>query len=137
MESIALKPVTAEIASLFALGSEPMPVEVAGDVAGPVRTRREELVQVLLNLLDNARQAGATSVRLVLADYTLRLEDNGTGIPADQLGRIFEPSFSTNTSGTGLGLAIVRRLVEGWEATIAVESRPGSGAAFTIRFSPG
>jgi two-component system nitrogen regulation sensor histidine kinase NtrY len=137
MESIALKPVTAELASLFALGSEPMRVEVVGDVTGPVRARREELVQVLLNLLDNARQAGASSVRLALDGYTLRIEDDGRGIPADQLGRIFEPSFSTNTSGTGLGLAIVRRLVEGWEATIGVESGAGSGTVFTIRFLPG
>ena len=137
MESIGLEPVTAELASLFALGSEPMRIEVVGDVAGPVRARREELVQVLLNLLDNARQAGASSVRLVLAGYTLRVEDNGQGIPTEQLGQIFEPAFSTTTSGTGLGLAIVRRLVEGWQATIGVESSSGNGAVFTIRFLPG
>ena len=137
IESIALRPVADEIASLFALGSEPMRVDVVGELAGPVRLRREEMVQVLLNLLDNARQAGASSVRLELDGYTLRVADNGRGIPADQLGRIFEPSFSTNTSGTGLGLAIVRRLVESWEATIAVEGAPGGGAIFSIRFTPG
>jgi signal transduction histidine kinase len=92
---------------------------------------------VLLNLLDNARQADASSVRLVLSGYTLRVEDDGGGIPPEQLGRIFEPSFSTTTSGTGLGLAIVRRLVEGWDATVGVESAPGKGAVFTIRFVPG
>jgi signal transduction histidine kinase len=137
LESLALKPVAAELASLFALGAEPMAVMVVGDAAGPVRARREELVQVLLNLLDNARQAGASSVRLVLVDHTLTIADDGRGIPADQLARIFEPSFSTNTSGTGLGLAIVRRLVEGWEATIGVTSGTGKGATFTIRFLPG
>ncbi len=137
LESLALELVAAELASLFALGSEPMTVTVVGKTDGPVQARREELVQVLLNLLDNARQAGALSVRLLLADHTLTIEDDGRGIPLDQLGRIFEPSFSTNTSGTGLGLAIVRRLVEGWDASIGVTSNTGQGAAFTIRFRPG
>jgi signal transduction histidine kinase len=137
LESIALLPAANELASLFALGAERPRIEVIGDATGPVCARREELVQVLLNLLDNARQAEASRVRLVLSGYTLRVEDDGRGIPPDQFGRIFEPSFSTNTSGTGLGLAIVRRLVEGWDATVGVESEPGQGAVFTIRFVPG
>jgi two-component system nitrogen regulation sensor histidine kinase NtrY len=137
LEPIALRPAAEELASLFALAADRPRIEVIGDGAGPVRARREELVQVLLNLLENARQADASRVRLVLHDFALRVEDDGRGIPIDQLGRIFEPTFSTNTSGTGLGLAIVRRLVEGWEATIAVESEPGAGAAFIIRFAPG
>jgi two-component system nitrogen regulation sensor histidine kinase NtrY len=137
LEPIALRPAAEELASLFALSAERPRIEVIGEAAGPVCARREELVQVLLNLLDNARQADASFVRLVLSGYTLRVEDDGGGIPPEQLGRIFEPSFSTTTSGTGLGLAIVRRLVEGWEATVGVESDPGKGAVFTIRFVPG
>jgi signal transduction histidine kinase len=137
LEPIALRPAAEELASLFALSAERPTIEVIGEAAGPVRARREELVQVLLNLLDNARQAGASRVRLVLDQFALRIEDDGRGIPPEQLGRIFEPSFSTNTSGTGLGLAIVRRLVEGWEATVGVESVTGKGAVFTIRFVPG
>jgi nitrogen fixation/metabolism regulation signal transduction histidine kinase len=135
LEPIVLKPIADEIASLFALGAERMQIVVSGELTGPVKGRREELVQVLLNLLDNARQAEANNVQLVLQGYSLRIDDDGRGIPADQIGRIFEPSFSTNTSGTGLGLAIVRRLVEGWEATISVESEAGKGATFTIRFA--
>jgi signal transduction histidine kinase len=137
LEPIALRPAADELASLFALSAERPRIAVIGEAAGPVCARREELVQVLLNLLDNARQAGASQVRLVLNGYTLRVEDDGGGIPPEQLGHIFEPSFSTNTSGTGLGLAIVRRLVEGWEATVGVESEPGQGAVFSIRFVPG
>ena len=62
------------------------------------------------------------------------VSDDGVGIPADRLPRIFEPRFSTTTSGSGLGLAIVKRLVEGWGATIDVESEPGAGTRVTIRF---
>jgi signal transduction histidine kinase len=137
LEPIDLAAAATELASLFSLTAERPRVEVQGTAAGPVLARQEELIQVLLNLLDNARQAGAANVHLVLEEYSLRVADDGRGIGADQISRIFEPSFSTTTSGTGLGLAIVRRLVDGWEATVAVESEPGQGAAFTIRFAPG
>ena len=59
--------------------------------------------------------------------------DDGSGIPADVLPRIFEPHFSTSTSGSGLGLAISRRLVEGWGGDISVESTEGKGAIVVIR----
>ena len=138
LEPIDLRAVSEEIAGLYGLGSDGLRIEVTGDggEGHPVRARREELVQVLLNLLDNARQAGADTVRLLVGAADLHIEDNGPGIPASQLGRIFEPSFSTRTSGTGLGLAIVRRLVESWGATIGAESGPDGGAAFRIRFVP-
>jgi signal transduction histidine kinase len=61
------------------------------------------------------------------------VSDDGSGIPADLLPRIFEPRFSTTTSGSGLGLAIVRRLVEGWGGTIDVESEVGRGTRVTIQ----
>jgi signal transduction histidine kinase len=59
--------------------------------------------------------------------------DDGAGIPADLLPRIFEPRFSTTTSGSGLGLAIVRRLVESWGGTVEVESEVGRGTVATVR----
>jgi signal transduction histidine kinase len=126
--------VSDEIAGLYQLSAERPSIEVVGEGPRLVAARKEELAQVLLNLLDNARQAGASKVRLLIGDSLLRVEDDGQGVPADQLGRIFEPSFSTNTSGTGLGLAIVRRLIEGWGGRIEVASTPLRGATFTIRF---
>jgi signal transduction histidine kinase len=137
LESIDLRAVGEEIAGLYQLSAERPMIVVEGEGPKLVEARKEELVQVLLNLLDNARQAGATRVRLMIGDSLLQVADDGEGIPGDQLGRIFEPSFSTNTSGTGLGLAIVRRLVEGWGGSITVESSPRRGATFTIRFRAG
>jgi nitrogen fixation/metabolism regulation signal transduction histidine kinase len=137
LESIDLRAVGDEIAGLYQLSAERPTIEVVGEGPRIVSARREELAQVLLNLLDNARQAGASRVRLLIGDSLLIVEDDGQGVPADQLGRIFEPSFSTNTSGTGLGLAIVRRLVEGWGGSIEVASTPSVGATFTIRFPVG
>ena len=59
-------------------------------------------------------------------DVTITVRDDGHGIPADVLPRIFEPHFSTRTSGSGLGLAISRQLVEGWGGDRSVESGEGS-----------
>ena len=60
------------------------------------------------------------------------VRDNGAGIAAEHLPRIFEPQFSTTTSGTGLGLAICKRLAESWRGTIIVDSTPGSGTVVTL-----
>ena len=99
--------------------------------------QRDELKEVLLNVLENARlaEAGTVSVRVegtathVVVDVT----DDGSGIAADVLPQVFEPHFSTRTSGSGLGLAISRRLIEGWGGTIGLTSTPGAGT--TVRLT--
>ena len=99
--------------------------------------REPELREALLNVLENARHAGARRVRVSLGKgeghVRLVVRDDGHGIPSDVLPRIFEPHFSTRTSGSGLGLAISRRLIEGWGGGIEVTSAPGEGTAVTIR----
>jgi nitrogen fixation/metabolism regulation signal transduction histidine kinase len=111
-------------------------------VDAPVRAlaRRDELKEVLLNVLENARHAQATrvsvSVDLAGSDGSRRavitVHDDGHGIPPEVLPRIFEPHFSTRTSGSGLGLAISRQLVEGWGGEISVESAVGAGTRVEI-----
>jgi signal transduction histidine kinase len=92
----------------------------------------DELREVLLNILENARLAGARRVDVTVrrdpSTVAIIVADDGRGIPADVLPRIFEPHFSTRTSGSGLGLAISRRLIEGWGGSIEVTSAPGRGA---------
>ena len=98
--------------------------------------RDAELREVLLNLLENARHAGArhVSMRVEQAgrDVVLRVRDDGHGIADDVLPRVFEPHFSTTTSGSGLGLAISRRLVEGWGGRITLESAVGAGTTVQV-----
>ena len=112
--------------------------EEASSVPTPMfaYARADELREVLLNLLENARLAEAQSVQCVVSrsddQIVLAVHDDGVGMPADVLGQIFQPHFSTRTSGSGLGLAISRRLLEGWGGTIRVESRPGTGSTFTV-----
>ena len=100
----------------------------------------DELKEVMLNVLENARNAQAKRVVVSAATedrdgerrVVIRVRDDGRGIPPEVLPRIFEPHFSTSTSGSGLGLAISRQLVEGWGGTIVVESDPGAGAVVEI-----
>ncbi|MCO5062195.1 MAG: PAS domain S-box protein [Kiritimatiellae bacterium] len=101
---------------------------------------RSELIQVILNLSINARDAmpdgGAIRVHLSReAGFgIIRIEDTGTGIPPEIVSRIFTPFFTTKgVKGTGLGLSVVESLVRGNHGTIAVESPPGRGAIFTLR----
>jgi nitrogen fixation/metabolism regulation signal transduction histidine kinase len=98
--------------------------------------RADELREVMLNLLENARLADARTVRCAVwrdADRIgVRVEDDGVGMAADVRAQIFQPHFSTRTSGSGLGLAISRRLLEGWGGGIDVQSEPGVGSTFTV-----
>ena len=96
----------------------------------------DELREVLLNILENARLANARRVDVVVrrepASVVVIVADDGDGIPPEVLPRIFEPHFSTRTSGSGLGLAISRRLIEGWGGGIAVSSERGKGTRVEI-----
>ena len=107
-----------------------------GDRPLPVRVDRALLRRALVNLLENSLEAmerkGTIRVRLHAGSengrrqVTLAVDDNGPGIDAAILPRLFEPFFSTKGSGTGLGLAIARQAVEANGGAISVE-RPDSG----------
>jgi len=106
---------------------------------------RRQLVSALYNLLDNAvKYSGDGSevrVRVVNDGRMLAISvtDEGIGIPALDLDRIFERFYrvdvarSRQTGGTGLGLSIVRHVVSNHEGEVGVESRLGEGSTFTLR----
>jgi signal transduction histidine kinase len=94
-------------------------------------SRDGELREVLLNLLENARQANARTIEVRVtrdeAGVVLCVDDDGDGIPEEVLPNVFEPRFSTRTSGSGLGLSISKRMVESWGGRIRLMRRPGGG----------
>jgi two-component system, NtrC family, nitrogen regulation sensor histidine kinase NtrY len=96
----------------------------------------DELREVLLNVLENARLASARRVDVDVTRDDGHVEiivaDDGVGIPDDVLPKIFEPHFSTRTSGSGLGLAISRSIVDAWGGGISVSSARGSGTRVVI-----
>jgi len=104
----------------------------------PIVVDRSRLLQVLVNLIENAAKParGLTTITLSVglvtqSELCIRVKDDGVGIPPEHLPHVFDPFFTTG-KGTGLGLAIVRRLVAEHEGTISVESEPGKGTLFTI-----
>ena len=100
---------------------------------GELLCNRDTLVGALLNLLENAIQAGDASLRLKVHLYargnSLRLcvSDNGGGIDAAVLERLGEPFFTTKTNGTGLGLTVVKAVARAHQGQLQLRSRPGRG----------
>ena len=107
-----------------------------------------QIQQVLLNLLINARQAmpngGQVTVKIAFDPATqmveLTIRDTGCGIEPDKLRRIFDPFFTTKSGpdasgkgGTGLGLSMCRNIIEAHQGRIRVDSTVGRGTAFTLR----
>jgi nitrogen fixation/metabolism regulation signal transduction histidine kinase len=141
LEPVDVGAVAREVLTLYRVGEEgPVRFEARVQEDLPaVAARKTEFKEVLLNLLENARFAveGAGTVVIeavrLPAEVEVRVRDDGSGIPAQLLGRIFEPQFSTRSTGTGLGLAIVRKLVESWGGAVTAESGRGDGTVIRLR----
>jgi signal transduction histidine kinase/putative methionine-R-sulfoxide reductase with GAF domain len=101
---------------------------------------KEQMKQVILNLLMNAIQAMPKAGRLGLSDrmsrdghwVELTIQDSGIGIPPEDIDKLFDPFFSTKEGGIGLGLSIAHRIIDQHHGKIEVESKPGKGTLFTI-----
>jgi two-component system, NtrC family, sensor kinase len=114
----------------------------------PAMVNTNQIQQVLINLLVNARQAMPSGGHILIRlshdqphdTVDLMVRDTGSGIPADKLPRIFDRFFTTKSGpdasgkgGTGLGLAFCRDVIEAHQGRIRVESTLGKGTAFTLK----
>lgn len=99
-----------------------------------------QIRQILINLLENAIHASGkkgaikVDVRESPADMIIEIEDNGVGIPGENIGKIFDPFFTTKSfdEGTGLGLFVVHKIISDLSGNIDVESAAGKGSKFKI-----
>ncbi len=105
----------------------------------PVWMVRRHMNEVLVNLLQNAREAmqsdGNVFVTAKLRDedtIEITVRDEGPGIPPDKLEKVFDAYYTTKPKGSGLGLAIVKHNVELYDGTVRAESAPGKGATFIV-----
>ena len=144
LEPVDVGAVAREVLTLYR-GGEGGPIDFAADIPPDlprISARETEFKEVLSNLLENARAAiegdGSVVIEAVSAPTAveIRVRDDGTGIPVDLMGRIFEPQFSTRSTGTGLGLAIVRKLVESWDGTVTAEVDRGEGTVIRLQLRP-
>ncbi|MCK5337025.1 MAG: cache domain-containing protein [Gammaproteobacteria bacterium] len=106
----------------------------------PIKIHKQELQQVLINLVVNAVQAScAESGRLEIETnnwsdkgVVIKISDNGIGVSEDKLGNVFDPFYTTKQDGTGLGLSVSFGLVQRYGGSIKVENNPDGGSCFTI-----
>ncbi|HEY6005121.1 MAG TPA: HAMP domain-containing sensor histidine kinase, partial [Anaeromyxobacter sp.] len=132
----------AEVARDAARGSAAvhpeLEVRIALDGAPRVRGDPGRLRQVLANLLANAAQAGAHTVRIDGGAegglVKVRVQDDGPGIPAEVRARLFDPFATGREGGTGLGLAVSRRIVERHGGTLALAAANGAESATGTTF---
>jgi signal transduction histidine kinase len=119
------------------LNTESCPAEIIA--TGDPTALRQAFSNLLRNSAEAVRPGEVAKVKLTVgangATTTISLSDNGTGIPAEEIPRIFIPFFTTKPEGTGLGLALVHRIVTEHAGTINVSSS-ASGTTFTIAFPP-
>ena len=109
----------------------------------PISGNNSLLQQVLMNLILNAYQAMPAggqikiAVRREAADAVVQVGDTGCGISSSNMGRVFDPFFTTQPvgKGTGLGLSICHTIVKQHGGVIEVDSVEGHGSTFTVRFS--
>jgi signal transduction histidine kinase len=126
---------------------EPLNIELLLQITPdlpPVHGDHRPLEQVFTNLINNAMQAmenqgGTIAIRVAHGEnhgnlhyIEINIADNGPGIPAENLDRVFQPFFTTRSKGTGLGLAITKRIITAHRGNISVDSFPG-GTVFKVQ----
>ena len=143
LEPVEVDRLVEDVLTLYDSGADAIRFERELSTDLPAAIAREpEVREVLVNLLENARAAirDSGTVRVESgrkgAGLVLRVRDDGSGIPAELVSRVFEPHFSTRSTGAGLGLAIVRRLVESWGGAVTIESTPGQGTTVSVLLRP-
>jgi two-component system sensor histidine kinase PilS (NtrC family) len=146
-QAIDLGELASEIAKVFEheRREAAVHVEVTAEPGAGVEAAAGQLRQVLWNLLRNAAEAmptgGTVQIRVgqqkidgAASATVLAVKDSGVGIKREDLAHIFEPFYSTKRGGTGLGLATVARIVEDHRGHIEIDSHPGDGTEFVVRF---
>ncbi len=145
IESISVTAIVDEVVESFSNDprfGELVDIVVAEDEAseGQAEVDADKLRQVLWNLLLNAAQAmpeGGTIHLMVSyseARFSIEVRDEGTGISAEELAKVFDPFYTTRQGGTGLGLANVDRLARAHGGSVGVRSRVGAGTTFVLDF---
>lgn len=153
LAEVSVRPILQEVQGLLGseLASRGVTLRVDVPVDLRIRADRQQVQQVLINLVQNAADSisgpGAVTVRAndaaasgsrdgraAASSVVLEVTDTGSGIPPDVERRIFDPFFSTKEGGTGLGLAIASRIMEKHGGVIQYTTQPQRGTTFSLTF---
>jgi len=147
--AVDLVPLTAHVRDSLSPLARDRGVEIALEAPSSpviVRGERDELIRLIENLVENALKYGASGKRVEIklridnADGVLSVRDFGPGIAPEHLPRLTERFYrvdvahSREQGGTGLGLAIVKHIAARHRGRLVIESEPGKGAVFSVRF---
>ncbi|MCX7982050.1 MAG: ATP-binding protein [Syntrophales bacterium] len=145
VEELSLSPLLEELIDRVRKegdGAKEIDFNIEADQNITFKGNRDELRHLVYNLLLNAVQAVGEKGKIkVSAKYVsknsqnaveIAVEDNGMGIPREEINHIFEPFYTTKDKGTGLGLSIVSTIVQTYGGTIEVDSNPGISTKFTV-----
>lgn len=101
---------------------------------------KKGLINIILNSIEALSRGGHIHLSLALeglpSEVTLRIRDDGPGIPEEMLPHLFKPYFTSKREGSGLGLAITYRIVRDHGGSIEASNNPDGGAEFVLRFKP-
>ncbi|MDH3639227.1 MAG: cache domain-containing protein [Gammaproteobacteria bacterium] len=118
-------------------------IRTAYHACTPVRINRQELQQVLVNLLINANHSTPSGgvIEITTRDsahgtVAIEIKDYGVGIPLEELGKVFDPFYTRKKSGTGLGLSVSYGLIRRYGGVITVDSEEGRWTLFTVFLRP-
>ena len=106
-------------------------------ISGDVSQLKQVLVNLARNAMEAMKPAGGGVLRIVVSRHDsgpieLRFDDEGPGIPPDEVARIFEPFYTTKESGVGMGLAVCARIITAHDGTIRAASREGGGCSMIV-----
>lgn len=142
-EKLGLEGVLEDTVSLIAYQTSLEGIEIQRLVArdlpdfyGNIQELREVFFNLILNALQAAGPEGRIQVGITFekADqlFVIQIADNGPGIPAENLDKVFNPFFTTRPEGIGLGLFVTQQIVHRYGGSIRVESEPGEGTLFVM-----
>ena len=137
LETVALLVASDARERKISLVHEPPAVDAI--VMGDGEKLRQAFLNIALNALQATQSGGCLTISLIACSgddagiCEIRFRDNGKGIDAEALTRIYEPFYTTKPDGTGLGLAITRKIIEGHGGTLQVESAVGQGTTVLVR----
>jgi two-component system, NtrC family, sensor kinase len=141
LEAVDLNQAVKEMLTLARRELEDKRVSVRTDLKASqvVKGSADQLMQVFLNLVLNARDAMPNGGKLTVSTYdedgfvALCVRDTGMGIEPDAISQLFDPFYTTKASGTGLGLAVSYGIIQSHEGRIEVQSEPGKGTEFIVQ----